>query len=393
MVWFLGSALPDTIYAGPGTVQIKGAGSGHAGPAGAGAYRGQLAAVERLEPQAAERLGEALRAAGNRVALVAWDYDAACALLPRVARADWVRPGTRGLYEGVLRPREYWAAGIPTLDVFAPEFVPYPWVGGIGARPGRDSSSRWATAEQLFEYLSALPASFDGPGEYSERSSRWMQQWAKEHPALAALEPIAGTIALSRGTDLRERASFHRIKSEIAGTWRLELTLAGGDTLVFFARTSETPISAAYDSVEVFRLPDDAPTRSPISYNLYSRFTREAASLDSLHGMDDPGTREGYFELVIEPLLRSVDSTVWRGSLPVHQIARLLFTPPVSPLWMQDRFSKRDGARFQGRFILTRDGRLRGEERLLRDGVPLLTIRAERMDEVRFPGERPPRRR
>jgi len=398
LVWFLGRALPDTLYAGPGPVRTSGEGPGHAGPFGTGAFRGQLVSVERLDPQAERQLGSALRAAGNRVVLVAWDYDAACRRMARVARADWIRPGTGGLYEGVLRPREFWAGDLPTLDVFTPELVPYPSGPGLAIRRFRDSTIQSASAEQMFEYLSAMPSGLrlndiDG-------WDAWLQRWARDHAELAGLSPIREVVGLSHGEALRRAASYHRIRSPIAGTWRLVMTIPPGDSVVFFARTAETPISAAYDSLRSFQLGEDAVRRPPFSYDLYARFAAERASLDSAHAMDDAGTAEGYFELATAPLFESRDSTVWRGGLPVHAIPRQLFKSQgaaglrlegMDSLWLKDRFSRREGARFQARFVLTRDGRMRGEDRLVLNGVPLFTIRAERIEARRYPGEMVPR--
>lgn len=429
-VWFLGSALADTVYAGPGTVAITGEGPGHAGPGGPGAFRGQLVQVERLEPRAPKEFAQAVRASGGQVVLVAWDYDAACQRLPRMARADWIRAGTRGLYQGTLRTRQEWAGRLPTLDVFAPEFVPYPSPPGLHRQPN-DATRPWASAEELFDFVAAVPTARPGASERGiEELNDWLRRWAREHPRLALLQPIAEEIGMIRGIWLKQRASYHRLKSPIAGTWRFEVTMATGDTLRFFARTTETPISAAYDSVGAFGLPDDSDMRPPVSYDLYTKFSIDAAALDSVHAIDDPGTTEGYFELVTEPLIHSRDSTVWRGGLPVHSIARRLFASlpqgvfmeylqaqrrgdstalaglrvrglsvlwhqlfVADSFWMTDRFSKRDGARFQGRFVLTRDGRLRGEDQLLTDSRPLLTIRAERIDGKYYRGEMVPRPR
>lgn len=419
-VWFLGSALPDTVFAGPGRIQSTGAGPGHAGPGGAGAFRGQLVRVTRLDPAFEQQLGPALRSSGGRMVLVGWDYDAACQRLPRVARADWMQAGRSGLFHGALRPRESWAGELPTLDVFAPEFVPYPEAPGLSDGLRRDGRPM-ASPEQLFEYVTAVPA-----GVWSAELDSRLQRWAKEHPQLAGLSPISEEIELMHSIELHRLASFHVIKSPIAGTWRIEVALAR-DTLRFFARTTETPLSAAYDSVKVFEFPDDAATRPPISYDLYSRFTRDAGMLDSLFAPGDSGAVEGYFELVNRPLFQSGDSTVWRGSLPAPHIARDLFAAipsglfmqylsaqrardssifgtlrarGVSPLWhelyladsvwMADRFSKRDGARYQGRFVLSRDGQLRGEEKLLIGGALFLTVRAERISDQRYRGERLP---
>ena len=427
-VWFLGNALPDTMDAGPGATVVVGQGPGHSSRGETGAFRGQLVQVERLEPRAAKVLDRALQESSGRMVLVPWDYDASCATLPYSARADWNPPGTPGLYHGVLRPKQFWAGKLPTLDVFTPEAVPYPFRRGF--RSLGDPSSRLATAEQVFEFVASAPASKPGSSfKNMEGVNRWMRTWARDHPALAGLSPLAEEISRNRSIDLHERASFHRIKSPIAGTWRVEVALAR-DTFRFFARTTETPVSAQYDSVGVFEYPDDAPTLPPLSYDLYTRFTRDPGMLDSLFAIGDSGAVAGYFELVTRPLFQSRDSTVWRGSLPVPRIAQQLFAPissglfmeylkaqrtrdssvlgtlrtrGLSPLWhdlyvadslrMADRFSKRDGARYQGRFVLSRNGQLRGEEKLLIGGALLLTVRAERISDQRYRGELLPRTR
>ena len=426
-IWFLGSALPDSMYAGPGDIQPQGSGPGHAGPAGPGAFLGQLVRVERLDPQASDDLRRGVEQSGGRVLLVPWDYDAGCQTVPRVARATWVEAGRSGLFSGRLRRPAHWRNGIPILDVLTPEFEPYPFPVDAWER----DTSRQATAEELFAFVGDLPTrtgTFTTSAAWEEELEQrhlWLQAWAKEHPALAALPPIRGEIAVAKDGFLRRHASYRRIKSPIAGTWELRVVLEGSDTLRFYARTAETPIQAAYGIRGVI-LPEDAATRPPYSYDLMVKFARTLAELDSLHVLSDLATREGYFELVEKPVVEEADSTVWHASLPLISMAQwLLVRPPqgtavhlaqafrtgdtiqlarlrasgVPDRWIRlhhadsVRVSDRSpGDRFHTRVVRRKDGSMRSEEVVMLGGIRLVTLVAERIDSIRYPRERVPRK-
>lgn len=425
-VWFMGTALPDTLAAGPGSVRFESDAPGHAGPGGAGSFRGQLIRVDRLPEGADTGLAAAVRDAGGRVLLVPWDYAADCRTVPRTARTDWVAANTSGLFSGHLRRREEWAGVIPTLDVHAPEFVPYPSAPGLerGQRYARERP--WATADELFEAVASMPRSLPGDSTGDE-FARSADRWAASHPALALLEPIAGDLGRIRGGYLRRHASFHRIRSPLAGTWRVTVALASGDTLPLYVRSAESPISAQYDTTRlVAPLTADSEQRPPLAYQLYSRFSVDSGALTG-ERTDPTRTTEGYLEVVTEPVHQSGDSTVWLGALSVLSEIRRLYTRWVPAgilraLWeaerqgdsamarvldasaldaisrqlmladhssMRQRF-RGSGPRYPARFVM-RGGRMTGVETLVVNGRLLLTISAVRVDTMSYRGNRPPR--
>jgi hypothetical protein len=175
-------------------------------------------------------------------------------------------------------------------------------------------------------------------------------------------------------------------------------------------------------------MPDDADRRLPRAYNLYSMFTRLEEALDIRYPASARGATEGYLELVTQPIFRSRDSTVWEGAMAVLSVARWLgdSTPKGAILayiqashgqdsaglgrleprganapWrqlmradsvvMKQRFHQGEQTRYPARFVLTRDGRLTGAERVEAEGKTLLTIRAIRVDRTKYRGEMVPR--
>ncbi len=120
-VFFIGAALSDTLLAGAGH-QKWGTGPGHSGYGRSRKIFGQLVQIERLQGVSATRLPGGTKT----VVLVPWDYGPDCSTVVWGETARWTAPGTRGVFEATLRPRDEWVNGIPTLDVFAPDFSPYP---------------------------------------------------------------------------------------------------------------------------------------------------------------------------------------------------------------------------------------------------------------------------
>ena len=88
--------------------------------------------------------------------LVPWAYRQDCRPIEWTGKLDWIRPGTRGVVTGWLRPREHWLAELPTYDVEMAWREPV-WV---------ENDSRWTmvgadqvrmTPEEFLELYTVLP--------------------------------------------------------------------------------------------------------------------------------------------------------------------------------------------------------------------------------------------
>ena len=112
--YFLARALPDTVLAGPGTVNYS-LGTGHFGAAGNPEIYGQRFAVERYGSFVPALNGH------PQVVVVPWDYGASCETLPWTRSARWAGDDELRFIKAVLREPAHWVDGVPTLDAFTPQ--------------------------------------------------------------------------------------------------------------------------------------------------------------------------------------------------------------------------------------------------------------------------------
>lgn len=233
-VYLIGTALGDTVAVGPGGVKL-GEGSGHYGLGTARPLYGQVVAVEQI----GEPWRQSLPNQVSRVVLVPWDYDASCNPVPWTRSAKWQPLGTRGVYHAALRSSEYWVDGLPTLDVFAPEFAPYP--SGPGYRWEREQARREGSltfheldAEHYLDLVERLPTA-DGLGEDAIGAATPMWAWVAEHPDLASAWPATRLAEYTRYfVGVKRTRAYH---SPIAGTYLVEVTARGGLSSRYYLRT------------------------------------------------------------------------------------------------------------------------------------------------------------
>lgn len=232
---FIGTAKSDTVQAGPGDVQYV-VEPGHFGPARNRVVYGQRVSVERVAEYARAMLPSGVR----EVVLIPWDYDAACRPTPWARSAKWMEPEVRGVYTATLRAESHWINGMPTLDVFSPEFVPY-----LPSKPHRlDGEAPALSIEELLDVASRVP----DPEEMNrdpESASGPFLEWAKAHPELSKRSPAAGLAwdaVYAVYTVLLKRT-----RVDIAGTWKFTATVDGEPSRVFYARTHERPTTQWYD--------------------------------------------------------------------------------------------------------------------------------------------------
>lgn len=160
LTYILGTAAPDTVRAGAGSVRASG-GPGHWSSGRARAIFGQVVQAERFGGADSTQIADAFAARGNREAvIVPWDYDPACQPTPWGRTARWSPVGRVGTYTVRPRPVEEWVEGRPTFDAFGADLEPYPH--GLFFQGGYRGTDRLRTetsltSEEFFELYRALP--------------------------------------------------------------------------------------------------------------------------------------------------------------------------------------------------------------------------------------------
>jgi hypothetical protein len=290
--FMLATSTSDTVIAGPGSVKWRDA-PGHNGRA---VVYGQVMIVDSSRGPGAVGIG--------RVVLVPWDYGPDCRPTLWAGTAKWRRPGTYGLYQATLREPRDWAGGLPTYDVFVPEFEPYPPAyGGGGSRGRMRDSLAPLTAEEVFAAAKHL-ASSDHPDSLLK-----FIEWAAANRSISQRPPLSMAEGMAA-----YQVRYHRVKSlpmPIKGTYRITASLTGTDSLILYVRTDSVPSSAW----------DDMPGRPP---QASSSGTGEIAPIYGYMVVVAVGpnaqvphhTRdESYFYLPVTSIVDSAGAQVFEGML------------------------------------------------------------------------------
>ena len=196
--YFIGTARPDTLLAGPGTLRPTGKG-GHAGYGRPRAIFGQLVRIDTIAGRHADRIRRALGTFREpEVLLVPWDYDPGCQTTYWNGSARWTEPGLVGFYTASLRPDSLWVGGRPTLDVFYGSTKPYPHNPSFRSGYGQtdDERSRASlTVREMFTFHEALPVygAHETPDSLRDEPLR---RWAASNPELAKRYPAHEVIAM-----------------------------------------------------------------------------------------------------------------------------------------------------------------------------------------------------
>jgi hypothetical protein len=205
--YLLGTAVPDTLLAGPGTVD-PGSGRGDRGLGGEQQIYGQVIRIERFGGADSTTLAQALGEQGvARVVIVPWEYDLSCRTAPWSRSAQWVPLGVRGMFTVRLRPRIEWAEGLPIFDAFVADLKPYP-LGNFFRRNPQRLQALWLQpsliAAEYFELYRALPDRDmirDNPEAAAAAITHWEQthpELVTKYPATEVLRMVWGRINLSR---------------------------------------------------------------------------------------------------------------------------------------------------------------------------------------------------
>lgn len=378
---FLGRPLADTLEAGPGTIRY-GLEPGHFGRPVERTIYGQLVSVERLAAAVPAELRAQIRAAGDRVVLVPWDYDAGCTPVPWARSARWLEDDERGVFEARLREREHWVSDIPTLDVRAPQMVPYPAAIPRAAREPYVGAA--LTADEMLDFIDALPT-FEESRQDPPRALARLESWARANPELAARYPVRHTLDRARATAARNVVLARDVP--VAGTYRFTMS-TGKDSVEFFVRTRRSPTTVDYHRTRAdVRRELSSAERKVVGVSVLACAAATEADLP-LRCMSVSGFHQGYLG-VADSMSRDVAGRERRaGALDfLHAFQREAPVPGLSEIAreaLQFREALPDGAYefLPGTFTIHPDGRVTFEQVILREGVAAIQIRGERISRV-----------
>lgn len=407
-LYFLGRGTRDTAIAGAGDVREGGGifqrpGAPIADRITRPVY-GQVVRVSRVGGSLGPRLERAMRNARREVLLVPWGYGSDCGVGLWGGSARWSQVDAVGLFTARLRPESLWVDRRPTLDVFAAWYEPYPHGEFLRSRRSRDErpdtagagGTRWLTAEELFELYRALPAlkpvRRDAPAEV-----RPLEAWHRAHPELATRFPASLIL-----NDRYHAADFwpavqrvRAISSPFAGTYRLDVSLAGGEPRALYVRLARKAHLNAHGLTKSVPLPHK-PGRHHTEAVGYSVDAHGARTLDSLDSSAD-GTPPDpcgitFVSVALDSVRHPDGGTTWRGEFEPSFLARCFASDPVSvdvsdrllAMAMKEleaekrgRFKQRD---FPATFRLTPSGELLVEQVTSDAGRELIRIRGRRID-------------
>ena len=314
-----------------------------------------------------ERMTGSTRVPAGSAVLVPWASGDRCQPTSWRTPARWLRPGSRGLFVAVLRPRSSWVSGQPTFDVYGADRQPYP---AVEAMDWADRSEPLLGIEALADFLALLPTSAaDSANPEAERRPLW--RWARAHPHLASREPARYFLGLLCDDLLGRRARASR--SPLAGTYRFRIELSGEPTREIYIRTSPNPtqvVNPLGPRGELYCAGKQPPA--------YTWFVIAGTSRDQL-----AGTQSGYpssFTIASSATSTGEGVQVWPAEIDpavVPTVFRQLapYRAFYAALMRQEPAS--DSPR-GGRFVAGRDGHVRFEQ-TIRVGGRTLTLAGARV--------------
>lgn len=306
MVYFTGTATPDTLRTGPGGVRY-GMGGGHFGRAVEREIYGQVVAVDALGGDV-----EGLAHPVEEVVVVPWDYDPSCRPLVWGRSARWVEPGTAAFYVAELRAPEQWVDGKPTVDLHNPGHLPYTESERVrDMRSTEIPLDSMLTPVQLFDLYRALPTAEEVEAEGIESLGR-LRQWIERNPELAQLQPsdrlVASVVAMADREELTRRGH------PAQGTWRFDIRLPDGSARTVYGRTDPRSVERCWRSREVFRwTPEEILPPAPEGVTQLMTF---ADAIDALPDAVQPGNfTRGSMCMLSSPDSSASQNDSWAGRL------------------------------------------------------------------------------
>ena len=198
-LFFVGTALGDTVRAGQGEVVVRHNGGGSGSRQSRGIF-GQVIRIDLLNSDAPSELKDALPLSRHEVVLVPWGYDSICEPAYWYQSARFTEAGLEGLYSARLRPRRLWLGDRPTFDAFFAYFTPYPHAPAFRSRYGgirEDRDHPALTAREYFSLNSALPTSVEVTRSPTTAYDR-LRDWELQNPELAGRYPANEILAYTK---------------------------------------------------------------------------------------------------------------------------------------------------------------------------------------------------
>jgi len=393
---FIGTATGDTVAAGSGGVKYRIAG-GHFGRGVERAFYGQVVQVEKLGATLRTSLRSVLSKEPNQVILVPWDYAADCNPVPWSRSARWVESGDRGLFFGSLRDTAHWVGGLPTFDVHTPQSVPYPTAPGYrrmgrGERRSTSPGDSTLTPDELLSLYDVLAEEKADRADTGRSIVARLQKWARDYPHLAPKYPARQLISSAlRGV---ESSRVRAISSPLAGTYRFNYKFSSGDSLTLFARTVERPTTLLW-SITGQEEATNSSTALPRAegYYLPAQVDTSLAGIVARTATSIGIARQGYVAVVEQPAFSDRDSSMWLGSVDLARAAgsfaadtALRATLKALDQIMYAMYEEGTLTFAPGRFVRRRDGSVRFEMDVKRNGELIFSVRGERISAEQFPG-------
>lgn len=373
----LGRPLPDTVEAGAGGLEYRLEPGHSGGRAVERAIFGQVVEVRRIAGPGADAIAARPEGGRPRVVLVPWDYAADCSRALWARSWRWAEPYLEGLFTVRLRPREHWAGGLPTYDIGAPEFQPYPWGRALGYRIGRGLDG-FLTAEKLFEVYMTLPSHAEVHADPDGVLAK-VGAWERDNAALVRLYPVPHILDGIRYTASAARAA--RIVPPMAGTYRLEVRAAGAGPVVLFMRTTARPAGAlrAEDGIR------PASEEGPAWYGVQVHGAASETAIPATNGEANRSPCRASLLLVEHA---PDDAGRWRARLD-HGFFDRCLSEETGPAAAAVRSAIASGGPYEadGAFVRDADGGFRFEQTVRARGEVVLEVRGVRVSE-RVVGQR-----
>ena len=330
----------------------------------------QVFRVERLSAVAPPSVREAVRNAGNRVAIVPWSVHPDCTDAPWGGSTLWVEPGELGLMSLPLRPRDKWLNGIPTFDRRRDYYGPYPKDAPY-RRSNNLPSLRILTPDELLSFYDSIPAiqvNRDNKAEQFrllEPRRKAIISWARDHPDIATHYRVGEIV--ERAMREGELAQFDTLRSPLAGTYRFKVRLADGDSIEFYARTTSRPTSLLFH--ERPSEPNDRKG-APVGYYLVFAAANDIPDLAA-----KPQVATGYLPASFNPVSANAESITFKSGFEFTTAAIALSRDStfksklrdLSRLIMSDLPNQRESY-MPGTAIRYRDGRVQIRSTVTRNG-------------------------
>lgn len=224
--YFLGTATPDTVLAGPGEIRLR-RGEGHFAMSGkTWKVYGQVVTVARVGG------GSPGIEPGSQVVVVPWDYDPGCLPVLWGRSSAWIPASSQRFFFPSLRPESLWVGGLPTFDSFTPEADVFP---SRYPSPVFPPVRKQTSPERLFDFYELMPV-FDDERSLSEEDRRRVMAWAQSNPDAIEQWPID---ALLQSMTYRAEVDRARGRTKaMLGTYRLTATLPQEPPRMAFLRTA-----------------------------------------------------------------------------------------------------------------------------------------------------------